>query len=519
MAASSIEALIARKQRAEGVKQHWQALLTDVFDYAMPDRQLFTRTNQGQRKDFRVYDSTAVRSTMAFANRIQSDLMPPFQRWLTLTVGPTVPEQLRDQGNRLLEGINDRLFAVIQQSNFDTAINEFLLDLAAGTAAMLVLEGDESTLLHFIPVPISQIALDEGPHGTIAGIFRDHEVIGRNIMQQWDDADIPDGLARMVKDKPDEPVRLSEITYFDPKKKVWCYEVIYERDKARLVEREYKTNPWIVTRWLKVSGEVFGRGPLVQALADIKTLNKVVELVLKAASLAIAPPTMVTDDGVTNPNTMRWIPGAQIPVVRTAGPNGPSIMPIDFGANFNVAELQREQLQMGIKELLLDNSLPPEAGPVRSATEIVERVKELTKSVGAPFGRLMSELIVPLANRTLDILQTKGFIPPVRVNGTTIRVQVLSPLAQIQQLNDVDAFIRWATIIQSLGGPELLMLSANMEDAGQWLGEKLGVAKDLIRSEAERAEIQQKLAQALAQQQQQAQLEAAAKAAPVARAA
>lgn len=513
MAKLTEEALLSREKRAWSVKQGWQSILTDVFDYAMPDRQTMNRTNPGQRKDYRVYDSTAVRSTMAFANRIQSDLMPPFQRWLTLSCGPMVPEQLRDRGNRALEEVNERLFAAIQQSNFDTAINEFLLDLAAGTAAMLVLEGDDSTLLHFVPVPISQLALDEGPHGSIAGIFRKHEVIARNIEGTWKKPKLSDQLRRQIKDRPDDPVELIEVTYFDNDEKLWRYEVIYEHEKARLVELEFRTNPWIVTRWLKVSGEVFGRGPLVQAIADIKTLNKVVELVLKAASLAIAPPVMATDDGITNPNVMRWIPGAVIPVARTAGNQGPSLQPLDFGGNFNVAELQREQLQMGIKELLLDNQLPPEAGPVRSATEIVERVKQLTKSVGAPFGRLMSELIVPLANRVLDIMERRGFSESVRVNGVTIKAQVLSPLAQIQQLNDVDAFIRWATILQQLGGPEVLMLSANIEDAGQWLGEKLGVAKDLIRSEAERAEMQQAIAGMIAKQQEAQQLEATARAA------
>ena len=40
------------------------------------------------------------------------------------------------------------------------------------------------------------------------------------------------------------------------------------------------TTPWIVARYMKIPGEVFGRGPLVSALPDVKTLNKTLELLL-----------------------------------------------------------------------------------------------------------------------------------------------------------------------------------------------------------------------------------------------
>ena len=52
----------------------------------------------------------------------------------------------------------------------------------------------------------------------------------------------------------------------------------------------------------------------------------------------------------------------------------------------------------------MDRSLPPDAGPVRSATEIVERIKELQVDIGPAFGRIMKELVVPLVMRTLQIL-------------------------------------------------------------------------------------------------------------------
>ena len=54
------------------------------------------------------------------------------------------------------------MFSVLRQTNFDLAIGEFLLDLAVGTACMLVLPGDDEEPIKFIPVPQYLIAFEEG---------------------------------------------------------------------------------------------------------------------------------------------------------------------------------------------------------------------------------------------------------------------------------------------------------------------------------------------------------------------
>lgn len=54
----------------------------------------------------------------------------------------------------------------------------------------------------------------------------------------------------------------------------------YEGDD-RLVHRQLKSFPWVISRYMKASNERYGRGPVLYALPDIKTLNKVVELTLK----------------------------------------------------------------------------------------------------------------------------------------------------------------------------------------------------------------------------------------------
>ena len=173
---------------------------------------------------------------------------------------------------------------------------------------------------------------------------------------------------------------------WDAREKQWGYFVIYAKDKDFLVQRQMKFSPWIISRYMKLAGESYGRGPLVTALPDIKTLNKTVELLLKNASLAIAGVYTAADDGVLNPQTVRIVPGAIIPVARNGGPQGESLKALPRAGDFNVTQLVLQDLRMNVKKILLDDTLPPDNMSARSATEIAERMRSWRRTWARPSG-------------------------------------------------------------------------------------------------------------------------------------
>lgn len=491
MAQESVRKLIARSKVAQSVADEWRQILDEVYEFCMPNRNIITRSQAGQKKGEKVYNSTAVTSTMNFANRIQSDMMPPFQQWIDIVAGKGLPEQIEEQAKEILEEVSDKLYAVISTSNFDSAVNEMLIDLATGTGAMLIQGGDDRMPVRYSSIPIAQLALEEGPNDTITGVYRTYKVKVRNIIPTWSDAVLPESLKKMLAQESRDPeVELIECSYQDVEEDVYRYEIIYSKDKARLVERKSKESPIVVPRWMKISGETFGRGPLIQALPDIKTLNALTKMILQNASLAIAGTYMVTDDGVTNPNTLKIGSGNFIPVSRTAGPNGPSIAPLPRSGDFSVGELVKDDLVNAIKKTLYDENLPPQTGSVRSATEIIERVKELARAIGSPFGRLMSEFIVPMARRTLEVMVEKEIIEGgIEIDGRAVKINVTSPLAHDQNLSDVDSVVRWLEIMLATIGEDAMMLGAKVEDMPDYLGNKLGVSQTLIRTKDERKEL------------------------------
>lgn len=509
---TDVRRVIKRFQQAEQVFEDWRPIHEDCYAYCLPQRNTFRNENsqQGEKRVDRMFDSTGQSSLMRFASRIHSELMPPFQKWVELRAGPLVPEDMRNDINAQLEDINQKLFAVLQSSNFDVACPEMLLDLGIGSGVMMVEKGpDHDNLVKFTTVPLANAMLEESPDGQVVGVYRKWKAIEiRFIELKWPDAAIPAALAKKAADEETAKTDLIEATYMDTKTQAWTYCVIYRESSAKangevLVDRPMSGNPWLTPRWMKAPGEVYGRGPAMIALPDIKTQNKIVEFVLKNAALNIAGVYTGVDDGVLNPNTVAIVPGAVIPVRSNGGTRGPSLLPLRNPGEIQFAEVEMEKLTMRIQQVLLDTRLPPEAGPVRSATEIVERIRQLAGDQGSPFGRLMREFVTPMVKRVLMIMQESGLIKPVKVNGLTVTAQIISPLAQQQNINEVQAVVQGMQTLFAIS-PEIAMLSAKIEELGPWILEKVGTPAKFIRTKTEREGLQ-KMAGAIAVQQAQAQ--------------
>lgn len=497
----SVEEILKRSEKAHARKLQWRSIYQDCYEFALPQRNLYDGSFEGNvggsKKMTRVFDSTAIHATQRFANRLQSGLFPPYGRWMRLEPGSDIPVQRRIEAQMALDIYCEKFFSVIRQSNFDLAMGEFLLDISVGTAAMMVQPGTKDMPIRFTPVPEYLMAFEEGADGVPDNVFRKIKLKAEAISQTWRDADLNANLQRLVDEKPTEEVELVEATVYDPREDAWNYSVIYQKDKAKVVDRDIKFSPWIISRYMKLAGEAYGRGPLVSALPDIKTLNKTVELLLKNASLAIAGVYTAADDGILNPQTVRIVPGAIIPVARNGGPQGESLKALPRAGDFNVTQLVLNDLRMNVKKMLLDDSLPPDNMSARSATEIAERMKELATNLGSAFGRLITETMVPIVAKTMQIMDEEGLIDlPLKINGLEVKVVPISPIAQAQGMGEIEKTLQWFQISQSLG-PEAAV-SAKPEAISDFIADSLGIPAAVRATPEER---QQKLQQ---MQQQQA---------------
>jgi len=497
------EQILKRQTAAQAKKDEFQQLYQDAYEFALPQRQLYGVWEGGavgSKKMQRVFDSTAINSTQRFANRLQSVVFPPQRKWAKLEAGSDIPPERKQQAQAVLEVYQDKMFTMLNQSNFDIAMGEFLLDLAVGTACMMVQPGDDVQPLNFIPVPLFLVSYEEGANGQVDNVYRRMRMKGESIQRQWPDAEIADDLKRRIENKPTDDIELLEATIYDYKRGDYCYHVIDKVSKTEIVYRRRKMSPWVISRYMKVAGEIYGRGPLMTALPDIKTLNKVKELLLKNASLAVAGVYTAADDGVLNPNTVKIVPGAIIPVARNGGSQGPALLALPRSGDFNISQLVINDMTASIKRILLDESLPPDNMSARSATEIVERMKELAQNLGSAFGRLINETMIPVTAKILEVMDERGLIDmPLRVNGLEVKVTPVAPLAMAQNMEEVNSIMQYMQIAQSLGTDGQLVIKTDI--LVDYLADKLGVPAAVRNTAAERAVLMEEMRN---QQQQQA---------------
>ncbi len=521
-----LEIEVSRRKAADAWsrKMKWDQLLRECFAYAAPERSLYdtsahgdgkdTTQNAGRRKSVHLTDSTLVSDVIKLVNRIQSELVPPQQKFASLKPGPFISEENRTQALKQLQDVEAKLFGAIRTSNFDQSISEWLYDLVvAGTAFMMVF-GDDDQPLMFTPIPQSQIAMLEGVNGKQDFFSRKFTMRGELLIDQWPDAKIDETVMQDYKENPSTEVTVFENTYFDKRDKIWRYEVIHEDAKAagsteRIVERTYRISRIIAARWMKLPGEIQGRSPVMIALADAKTLNKVKELLLRNAALAVAGVWTARNDGVINANSVRIFPGAVLPVKSNGGPNGSSIARLDVGGDLQLAQIIIEDLKTSINGIMMNTALPPDAGPVRSATEIIERLKQIQQDLGAPFGRMLKEGIVPMLEAALFALGEAGIVPRmqdgggIKLDSGDIDVEFTSPLAQAQNLREIETVLTWLQQLQLLPMPEqTVALAAKVEDIGVWLGQKQNVPAILMRDNTEREDMQGMAGQLIAAQGQ-----------------
>lgn len=518
MTQNKVELFKKRFENAKSRKTNWGDLYQDAMNYAAPQRETFDYEFPGQHKDgsdVNVYDSTAQDALFKFASNLQSSMTPPMKRWVNLVPG----SQLQDNEDlkEKLSNITDILFSNLAQSNFDTQIAESYLDLGFGTGALLIFKGDRRNPFRFVNVPLSQIYLEEGAHGRITTAFRKYKIQGRAVPKQFPDAKFSKQFEKMLNENPDDMYTFVEGTFpeklemFNAKKNQeeeidgYSYVVLAQKADEIIVERKMRSSPWLIFRWANLPGEIYGRGPVLNALPDIKSLNKTKELLLKSASINTFGMYTVADDGIINIENIQLGAGAMIPVGDNPGsPRGPTIAPLQPSGRPDLTQIVIEDLKASINKMMFGSPLGDVNLPVKTATEVSLRQQELAKRIGAAFGKLQFELINPLIDRLLSILDELGLIDlaDFKLSDGVIDINHMSPLATAQDEEDVVKNVRLVETIVGLFGAEVALGLLNVDDFARMLENKMKTEPSLVKSKEEMDEIKKKLAQAAQAQQQ-----------------
>ncbi len=467
----------AKERRAEW-ESHWR----ECYEFALPQRGAAGMGGgPGNKRGDKLFDGTAPDAVDQLAAGLLSQLTPPWARWFGLAAGPEISPELREVFGGDLEKACMVLQSHFDGSNFAVEMHQCYLDLVTvGTASLLFEEAPlgSPSAFRFTAVPMGQLVLEESADGRLDTTFRRNGLTLDQLQSRFPGIDPSDDMFRRAKE--DSEARFPVIEAVVPEANGYAYMAVLDMegqgasDPLVLSKGRFERSPFINFRWLKAPGEAYGRSPVMKALPDIKTANKVVELVLKNASIAVTGIWQADDDGVLNPATVKLVPGAIIP--KAVGSKG--LTPLEAPGRFDVSQIVLESLQGNIRRALLADKLGQVNAPKMTATEVLERSADMARILGATYGRLQSELLSPLISRALAILSRRGEIEDLRIDGRFVELQYRSPLARQQERNEAQNTMLWIEAVKSLG-PEVL---AGIDKAAvaRRLGRAFGVPDGLF---------------------------------------
>lgn len=498
-----LDFVLRRFESAKKNKSEYEEVLKDAYTYSQPDKNYFN-TMQGGRRSIKLYDSTAIIGVGTYADKVQQNIVPPWRKWFSLVAGSEIPDEVKLVAKPKLEEITKIIYEELNHSNFNTKINEAFQDVAISTGILTcqenISEGESS--LVFDTIGVDDVALTASNNGAIEDVFRTLKLKARSVLDVVPNAKVPQRINDILKTNGE-----TEITLIEGVIKIkngYRHIIFTEKEKEILLDEDIDSSPFIVFRERSTTKGVYGHGRVIQILNDIKVLNKIVEMDLKNAGLAISGIYTAADDGVLNPYNVKLVPGTIIPVASN-NTQSPSLRPLEKSSDFNIASVKIEQYQERIKTFLFGDSLGSIKAPVRTATEISARTNETQEMSNASYSRFQTELLEKLIKRIVDVLVKAGKIIPIKVNGKEITIKFTSPMAKQQDMIDVSIVTDFAQVMNGAGiPPEVIANDIKVEGVPLFVADTIGLPIALIRTEEEKEEREKAI---MAQQQmEQAQM-------------
>ncbi len=540
LGAADAKHIIRRCEELKEDRKNWDLLWEEIAHFVLPTKGGFhQKKNKGDRLTDGIFDSTAPTALENLASGLHGALTAPSGRWFHVRYRD---EELNndDEAVEWLEDCTDRIYKAFEESNFNSEVNELYLDLCCfGTAAMLVErshkrsdEADVDNQMNFRTVHLSEISISEDFDGFVDTVYRKLKLTARQAVQLWGDKwDLGDSIKNaMEQNKPDKVFEFIHAVYPRPdipvvvdvsvpkNKRPWASVWVNVKDQKVVQDGGYFEFPWMVPRWSKLSGDVYGFSPALMARADIRTLNAAKQFEMRAWEKSIDPPTLSTYNGIIG--DLRLDPGG-LTYVRDV--NG--IRAFNNEAQWQVSQIKSAELVENIMKAFHNDKLRLHEGPNMTATEVRARMELMQQILGPVVGRLQSELLNPLIGRVFMLMHrsNKFLEAPMSVQqgGSNLDIEYVSPLARAQRLEEVFAIERW---FGQLGGMAQVNPSVmdvvDFNKIGRLIAKRVGVPAEAMRSEEEVAREQQERQQQQQQMQQAMQqqqgLEQAGQAAQVA---
>ena len=504
-------------------ESHWQ----EIADLMLPRKAEITKERaRGDKRSTQIFDATGIHSLELLAASLHGMLTSSANRWFSLRFKEATLNE-NDEAREWLEDSIDKMYLGFARSNFQQEIFENYHDLIAFGTSCLMVEEDEEDIIRFSARHIKEIYVEENKKGLIDNVYRKFKLTADQAMQKFGAENLSKEVNTTHKTNPYDEVEICHVVRprfnYDSSKKdkknMKFQSVYFEHGTDHIISiGGFNENPYVVSRYLKSSTEIYGRSPAMSALSDCKVLNKMVEHGLKAAAKMIDPPLLVPDDSMLAP--VRMTPGS-LNYYRSGSRD--RIEPLNIGQNTASTLNAENQRREAIAKMFHVDQLQVQSNRTMTATEVLQRNEEKMRILGPVMGRIQSELLEPMINRVfLIMLRNRLFAEaPAILANQEIDIEYVSPMAIAQKGQELQNVMRGLELFGSLAQSMPVMDYIDENGLVKQLIQTLGLPARMIKSdkqvEAIRMERQEAQQMQMQMQQQMAESEMAKNAAPLAK--
>lgn len=479
------------------VEPLWQ----DLARFEFPDRMTTLGVaSPGESLTDELLDSTAVFSAQVLAASLQAGLTNQAIKWFGLR--PTDRNLLAsDEVQLWLEDTNMRMLDAFSSSNFGAESSEMYRDLGVfGNAALFVGEnpkqgpvvsGNSFRGLRFEAVPVGAFTIDEDGNGRVNKFFYRVRLSVGAVADRWGAQNLSEEAQKLNKENPVTEIWMlcfvSPRGYISGLKARLPFTSVWMEEKTKHIVNEsgYRTFPFAVPRWAKTGGQVYGNGPGMVALPEVKGLNKTIELTLKSLAIAVQPPLKSRLNSVIGSVD---VSAGGLTILRNMNDLEELVTRADFAAG----DLKIQDMRQSIRRIFYVDQLLQllsRETPQMTATEVVAKMQLLREIVGPAFVRLESEFLNPVIDRVFDIMLRAGaFLPvPAELRNAEISVDYESPIGLAKRSNELTAIDRVLIRAQELAtiGRADVLDRLNADDILKKTSEISGAPKTILLTDEE----------------------------------
>lgn len=495
----------------------WDSIWESLSELYLPCRwKKGSNRREATKINPRLVNSCGVLAARVLAAGLQGGMTSPARPWFRLGL-----KGRPDAGalNGWLDEVTERMSLSLHESNFYNAVHGLYADLAVFGTALLVETADADGLKFFL-VPPGDYVLDTNKNGEVDSFFRRIPMTARQMADSFGEAKLPAFLAGAARNG------LADLYYVihgvfprsggERKSELWDkpYHSVYwlEEGNVILSEGGYNGFPAFAPRWDVGPGEIYGRSPAMDVLADLRMLQAMTTTMRKLQHKLSDPP-MIADSSFKQfgvniaPGAINFADAA---AVLNNGGIQPLVMPNPASLNFTmqamgeVEKTIREAMYVDLFRMFID-----EGRKDMTATEVQARQQEKLVLVGPVVERLHKELLEPVIARTFALMEEYGALPPIEgdFGGLELEVSFESVLAQAQKLAATSAIDQsWAFVLNAANADPAALDIVNVDAMLKSYMKRTGMPGACINDDERIAEIRQARREAQEQAEQAAQI-------------